>query len=125
MVMDKQQETELMLTVLSSYLDHHNLVLQKLILAQKATIMCVQELQEQFQGDPETVNNTWSEIIQVFDDSGLTETELFSIEDIIGRIPKNIKLHYEALVNEDTQIAELKSKIDINAYKDAFTQIEE
>lgn len=120
MTLDEQSSKDLMQTVLDHYLKHHEIVLKKLMHAQKATEMSMELLREMANADlADNIDAQWSEIITMFNDFGADEDELFGIEEVLGSVPTPIKEPYVELVENDTEIQELKKDLDSQEYRKA------
>lgn len=118
--MDQNDAKDLMQIVLEHYLKHHEIVLKKLIHAQKATEMSMDRLKEMSEsGSVGDVDAMWSEIIEMFRDFGASEDELFNIEDLLGTVPSTIKKPYIELVEQDEELQQLKSELRSEEYQKA------
>lgn len=120
MTLDEHSTKDLMQIVLEHYLKHHEIVLKKLLHAQKATEMSMAKLQEMSDaGMPENIDAQWGEIITIFRDFGANEDELFGIEDLLGTVPTPIKQPYVELVENDKELQKLKSELKSDEYQKA------
>lgn len=118
--MDQNDAKDLMQVVLEHYLKHHQIVLKKLVHAQKATEMSMDKLREMSEtGTAGNVDAMWGEIIEMFRDFGASEDELFGIEDLLGTVPSTIKTPYTELVEQDEELQQLKSELKSEEYKKA------
>lgn len=120
------QNKALTTTVLEHYLKHHELVLKKLILVQKATQMSIDKLALLSSAtSPDEFDTIWDETIEMFKNCGISEEELFAIEDVLVKTPKSIKDHYQTMVDEDLSIQTLLKEIDREKYEQAMDAIKE
>ncbi len=118
--MSDNASKDLMEIVLQHYLKHHEIILKKLVHAQKATEMSMAQLREMSDANnAENVDVMWAEIINMFRDFAASEDELFNIEDLLGTVPKTIKEPYEELVENDDELQKLKAELDSDEYKKA------
>ena len=96
-----EKESELVKSLLGHYIGHHEAVLQKLKFAQDATMQSIQEIRNVGK-ELENRDNTnlhefthfekmWEEIIEMFLKGGMSEDDIFKIEDVITNIPQDIK----------------------------------
>ena len=123
---DENEASEFTDAALDHYLKHYQLVLKKLVLAQKATKMSFEKLEAlSSTKSAEDLQSIWSEIIEVFAECGLSEDELFEIEAVLCNIPKDVKEPYEKLVAKDESIQELIKSIDKSRYEQAMSVIKE
>lgn len=121
MTLDERSTKDLMQTVLEHYLKHHEIVLKKLIHAQKATEMSMQKLQQLSDNDSSSgnIDAQWSDIIEIFRDFGANEDELFGIEELLGAVPTPIKEPYVELVENDQELQQLKAELKSDEYHKA------
>lgn len=118
--MDQNDTKDLMQTVLEHYLKHHEIVLKKLVHAQKATEMSMDKLREMSEtGTVGNVDEMWGEIIEMFRNFGASEDELFGIENLLGTVPSTIKEPYVELVEQDEELQQLKSELNSDKYQKA------
>lgn len=111
-----------MLCVLEHHVKHHQIVFRKLGHAQKATTQSIEEMQEiisRLRNESQSRELTeikkfdklWQDVIELFENAGLSEEELFKIEDILLTIPKMIKKYYETLVVQDEILNKLSREL--------------
>ena len=128
---DPEESHALMELVLEHYIKHHQSVLKKLVHAQHATMQSIREIEElnkEIQADEnlqefQTVrkyDKMWGQIIELFENSGLSETELHKVEDMLTTIPKVIKKYYEMLVQNDKILMQLINELNSEKYKKAI-----
>ncbi len=111
-------------TVLDHYLKHHELVLKKLLLVQKATQISIEKLTRLASGaSPEEFDTIWDETIEMFKNCGVSEEELFAIEDVLVTIPKAIKDPYQTMIDEDDSVQALLKQINRQEYEKAMVAI--
>ena len=121
---DIKKNKELISTVLEHYLKHHELVLKKLITVQKATQMSLEKIQLLSEAtNADEFDTIWDETIEMFRDCGISEDELFQIEDILNNIPKAIKENYQKMVDKDQSIQDLTKELDRDKYEQAMQSI--
>ena len=124
-----EAEQELVKSLLTHYMQHHETVLQKLKFAQDATLQSIQEVrdvEEELQSRDNTnlhefsrFEKMWEEIIALFLEGGLGEDDIFEIEDMITNIPPDIKKHYNQLTQQDKSFLTLLEAMNHEAYRKA------
>ena len=131
---DAEMSHVLMEHVFEHYLKHHSVVLRKLVHAQDATLKSIQEIEElrkQIKADEahhefQTVKKyekMWKQIIELFENSGLSEAEVQKVEDMLVTIPKVIKRYYEVLIQQDKVLHELIEELNSEKYKVALAAV--
>lgn len=122
--------------LLENYLKHHEIVFSKLKFAQEATKHSLDHIRQTYEsaqssGDSGNVlefknfDKMWEEIIHMFVQGGLTEDEIFKIENIITTIPPDIKEHYNELTAKDKDFVKLVESMNVAAYKKAKSKVAE
>lgn len=130
---NEEESHKLTNVLLEHYLKHHEIVLSKLQFAQTATKTCIDEVR-QVQERMKSINKEsiegfqdfdkmWQEIISMFIQGGISQEELFKIEQLITTIPSDIKTHYEALTEEDKDFIALVESLNTNAYLKARERV--
>jgi len=124
-----EDEQELVKSLLTHYMQHHETVLQKLKFAQDATLQSINEVRdvgEELQNRDNTnlhefsrFEKMWEEIIALFLEGGLAEDDIFAIEDMITNIPPDIKKHYNQLTQQDKSFLTLLEAMNHEAYRKA------
>ncbi len=131
----EEESHELTKSLLDSYLKHHEIVFSKLKFAQEATQKGIEQIRKTYE-DVKDHNATnilefknfdqmWEEIIEMFVAGGLTEEEVFKIEDVITGIPPDIKEHYDSLTAQDKTFLTLVESLNVSAYKKAKQKVSE
>ena len=130
---DNDESHALTEMLLDHYMRHHEIVLTKLKFTQSATKHCIDELRNVHEKIKEKDNTNihtfqdfdtmWEDIIQTFMDGGISEEELFKIEQIVTTVPKDIKTHYDALSQQDKSFMALIESLNSNAYKKAKERV--
>lgn len=129
-----EEEEALSLTdmLLDHYIKHHEIVFAKLKFAQSATQKCIQDVRTTHE-KVKSLDNTnihqfsdfeqmWEEILSTFVQGGMSEEELFEIEQTITRIPPDIKKHYDDLSQQDKSFLTLVESLNSSAYQKAKTK---
>jgi hypothetical protein len=126
---------ELMSLVLEHYIKHHEVVFKKLHIAQEATVKSLQELEKMAPGLQSKSGNTiddirkyehmWGAIIEMFKAHGATEDDLERIEHVLLAIPRAIKQHYDAIIEQDKALQKLIASLNTDEYKKAVAIINE
>lgn len=121
--------------LLENYLKHHEIVFSKLKFAQEATKQSLDHIRQTYEsaqsGDAGNVlefknfDKMWEEIIHMFVQGGLSEDEIFKIENIITTIPPDIKEHYNELTAKDKDFVKLVESMNVAAYKKAKSKVAE
>jgi CheY-like chemotaxis protein/cell fate (sporulation/competence/biofilm development) regulator YlbF (YheA/YmcA/DUF963 family) len=124
-----EEDQELVKSLLGHYMDHHEAVLQKLRFAQDATaksIAEIQEVREELEGhDNASIVNfsrfekMWEEIIEMFVKGGISEDDIFKIENLITSVPGDIKKHYDQLTQQDKSFLTMIEALNHDAYRKA------
>ncbi len=125
----EEEEGDLLKSLLGHYIQHQEAVLKKLHFAQDATLKSIQEIRN-VEDDLKTHDNTnlhqfsrfeemWKEIIGLFLCGGLSEDDIFKIEDLITNIPGDIKQHYNRLTQQDKSFLTLLEAMNHDAYRKA------
>ncbi len=126
---DPEESQELMQVIMDHYVKHHEIVFKKLHFAQDATQKSIEEIRAVHK-EIEKSDNTnliefkgfdkmWCEIIELFAEEGLSQDDLFKIENIITTIPKDIKNHYDNLCQQDKSFLVLVESLNTAAYEKA------
>lgn len=134
---NSEESLEMMQLVFNHYLNHHKAVFKKLHHARDATQKSYEEL-EHLTGDlrvsqdaPQPLTRAhiydtmWGNILDLFKDYGVTENELDAIDSILTDIPRQIKKHYEILIEQDRILKALISKLHTPEYQKALSLIQE
>lgn len=129
------QAEEATIAVMEHYIRHHEVVLRKLSHAHEATIASIQEI-EAMMGELENAadhtrnlaevrkyDGLWLNIIDMFRQAGVSETELNKIEKVLTGIPQAIKTHYDALVEKDKVLLKMIEDLGSEKYRRAFELI--
>lgn len=122
--------------LLENYLKHHEIVFSKLKFAQEATKQSLDHIRQTYEsaqsgGESGNVlefknfDKMWEEIIHMFIQGGLSEDEIFKIENIITTIPPDIKEHYNELTAKDKDFVKLVESMNVAAYKKAKSKVAE
>ena len=124
-----EQDQELVKSLLSHYMDHHEAVLQKLRFAQDATAKSIAEIQDireelESHDNASIVNfsrfeSMWEEIIEMFVKGGVSEDDIFKIENLITSVPGDIKKHYDQLTQQDKSFLTMIEALNHDAYRKA------
>ena len=131
-----EASSDLMEAVLSHYVNHHKVVLQKLRHAKMATLQGMEEIKGMLDSAKEVSDNeafreiqkydeTWDQVIARFRESGVGEDELKAIENMLLSIPHAIKKYYDTLVKNDALISALLAELDIEKYEKACELVRE
>lgn len=104
----ESESQDLTKMLLENYLKHHEIVFSKLKFAQEATKHSLDHIRKAYEdvqnsGNVQEFKNfdkMWEDIIQMFVQGGLSEDEIFKIENIITTIPPR---HQTALQRADRQ----------------------
>ena len=116
---------EVITTVLDHYLKHHELILRKLVLAKQATEMAIEKVKDLSETqDPKELSFIWDEVIEIFANCGVSEDELFTIDDVLGNIPRAIKEPYDELLEKDENVQKLSKVINREEYERALKIVE-
>ena len=65
----------------------------------------------------------WSDIIDLFMGSGVSEEALDQIDNIIAKMPKDIKSHYQDLTQQDKSFLTLVESLNKEAYTKARKKV--
>ena len=98
---------------LEYYIKHHEVVSRKLGHARDATDQVENHTAKRY-------SHLWKEIIQIFHSVSLSEEELRTIEEIIEKLPAQIKKIYDQLVALDQVLQKLIKELDQDCYRDAL-----
>lgn len=125
---------DMMEFVLDYYVRHHQVVFQKLHKAQEATIKSMEELEElSLEAKSPHADNLkvarqydkmWDHIITLFKAHGATEEDLERIENVLQKIPRIIKRHYDVLITQDEELQRLIASLKTDEYKKTCALIE-
>lgn len=122
--------------VLDHFVKHSKVVQQKLEIAKEATAQGIEDLEKicdayDFDENMPVLRNVksyesmWDEILERFEERGVTEEELHKIEHILLRIPNTIKIHYESLITDNKRLEETIRALESDEYQDAFKLVQE
>lgn len=121
--------------LLENFLKHHEIVFSKLKFAQGATKLSLDSIRETYEDvkgrdatnilEFKNFDKMWEQIIEMFVQGGLSEDEIFKIEDIITTIPPDIKQHYNELSAQDKTFMTLVESLNVSAYKKAKQKVAE
>ncbi|MCB1839065.1 MAG: hypothetical protein H6858_02120 [Rhodospirillales bacterium] len=121
--------------LLENYLKHHEIVFSKLKFAQEATKQSLDHIRKTYEDvknhdatnilEFKNFDQMWEQIIAMFVQGGLSEDEIFKIEDIITTIPPDIKQHYSDLTAQDKTFLTLVESMNVSAYKKAKAKVSE
>ncbi len=121
--------------LLENFLRHHEIVFSKLKFAQEATKQSLEHIRKTYEDvkgrdatnilEFKNFDKMWEEIIAMFIQGGLSEDEIFKIEDIITTIPPDIKQHYTDLTAQDKTFLTLVESLNVSAYKKAKQKVAE
>lgn len=124
-----EEDQALVKSLLSHYMDHHEAVLQKLRFAQDATAKSIAEIQgirEELQSHDNAsiasfskFEKMWEEIIEMFLKGGISEDDIFKIENLVTNIPEDIKKHYDDLTQQDKSFLTMIEALNHDAYRKA------
>ncbi|MCB1530787.1 MAG: hypothetical protein H6853_06460 [Rhodospirillales bacterium] len=128
---DRETSHEVMKLVLDHYIKHHSVVLKKLQIAQEATAKNLEEIRgisgrlgaeekDSPLDDARKYDDLWGSIISAFEEHGISEEDMKRIEDILLVIPRQIKVHYERIMEEDKALCRLIEKLNSPEYKKAY-----
>lgn len=107
------EESQDMLNILfEHYIQHHEIVLKKLKLAQEATGKSEQE-------NAADADALWKEVIGLFANSGMSGEEMSKIEGMMKILPKDIETHFEELSQNDTELQKMEEALDQTGYERA------
>ena len=126
-----EEDNELVKTLLTHYMQHHESVLKKLHFAQDATAKSIAEIREVSE-ELQALDNAsitqfskfeamWTEIIDMFVKGGVSEDDIFKIENIVSTMPEHIKEHYNQLTQQDKSFLKLVESMNHDAYRKART----
>lgn len=129
----ESESQDLTKMLLENYLKHHEIVFSKLKFAQEATKHSLDHIRKAYEdvqnsGNVQEFKNfdkMWEDIIQMFVQGGLSEDEIFKIENIITTIPPDIKQHYNELTAKDQDFVKLVESMNVAAYKKAKSKVAE
>ena len=119
---DKKREA--MMVVLNHYVHHHELVLKKLNAAQKATLLSVSADKKENKEELIRLEKLWADILEIYGQCGISEEELFTVENILESIPGDIKERYREIIASDETIQVLIEKMNRREYEKAKHLIE-
>jgi len=124
-----EEDNELVKSLLGHYMDHHEAVLQKLQFAQDATAKSIAEIRDvgqELQGhDNASIASfskfeaMWGEIIEMFLKGGVSEDDIFKIENLVTNVPADIKKHYDQLTQQDKSFLTMIESLNHDAYRKA------
>jgi hypothetical protein len=125
---------ELMDCVLGHYVKHHRIVLEKLWLAQRATVKTLEEITDSCDENQENKSiesleqsrEIWNKNIQMFIDTGVSEVGLTKIDSVLTTIPKTIKKNYDSLMEAETELLKAIDDLQSSAdkYKEAYQRVQ-
>lgn len=119
--------------LLDSYTKQHEIILSKLQIAKTATSRSIDEIRKTHDKVKSLDNQTiskfndfdqmWNDIIDLFMNSGVSEEALDQIDDIIAKMPKDIKSHYQDLTQQDKSFLTLVESLNKEAYTKARKKV--
>lgn len=120
--LDKETSQEVMTLVLDHYIKYHGVVLKKLQIAQEATAQSIGEVASIVQPaqGAEKYDEMWGSIIGVFESHGVSEEDMKRIEDVLLIVPKQIKAHYDRIMEQDAELVALIEKLNSDEYQKAY-----
>lgn len=131
----EEESQDLTKMLLENYLKHHEIVFSKLKFAQEATKQSLDHIRKTYEDvknrdatnilEFKNFDKMWEEIIHMFVQGGLSEDEIFKIEDVITTIPPDIKEHYNTLTAQDKTFMTLVESLNVSAYKKAKNKVAE
>lgn len=120
---DQHTAHDLLKLVFEHYNLHHEIVMKKLGHAQKATALSGEDAPQDKRADLAGYNSAWIQIIDLFKTCGITEEELFEIENILSTLPDTIRVHFERLVKLDQMLQKLMLTLEKMDYYGAMEKI--
>jgi len=124
-----EEDDALVKSLLGHYMTHHETVLQKLRFAQDATNKSIEEIRgvrDELEGhDNASIASfskfeaMWGEIIDMFMKGGVSEDDIFKIENLVTNIPDDIKKHYNQLTQQDKSFLTMVEALNHDAYRKA------
>ncbi len=130
---DEEEADNLTDMLLDHYLHHHEIVFMKFKIAQKATKECINQVRKISDKVKDCDNSNihefkdfdqmWEEIIQAFVDGGLSEDDIFKVENLVTTMPADIKEHYDALSIQEKSFLSLVEGLNTAAYKKAKEKV--
>lgn len=119
--------------LLESYMKQHEIILSKLHLAKNATSQSIEEIRKTHDKVKSLDNQSitrfndfekmWSDIIELFMNSGISGDALDQIDEIIAKMPKDIKSHYQELTQQDKSFLTLVESLNKEAYNKARKRV--
>jgi CheY-like chemotaxis protein len=119
--------------LLESYMKQHEITLSKLHLAKNATSKSIEEIRKTHDKVKSLDNQSitrfndfekmWSDIIDLFMSSGVSGEALDQIDEIISKMPKDIKAHYQELTQQDKSFLTLVESLNKEAYNKARKKV--
>ena len=76
-------------------------------------------------GEIEKYNTLWDVVIDLFNDSFISDEALDKIELVLLEIPEIVKQYYDALISQDEDLQNMIEKMASQKYKEALSIIEE